>query len=130
MTKDDWDYLKEWFEKADHDIENARLVISYNSTILDTACFHCQQAVEKYMKAYLLYKRERTPKIHDVNQLQCKCAVFDNDFAIIDLKNLNLFAVDLRYPGDSLQPSLDEAKEYLQIAENIKKIVLDKIVFD
>jgi HEPN domain-containing protein len=129
MNKDDIDFIKQWFEKADHDIIAAHRLIEITPVILDNACFHCQQAAEKYLKAYLLYKRHRIKKIHFVSQLQVSCAEFDKEFAIIDLKNLDLFAVDARYPDDSIVPTLDEAKEYLRIAEDIKELVRKKVIF-
>lgn len=129
MSEDDIDFIKLWFEKADHDIKNARIIISTAPDILDTACFHCQQAVEKYLKAFLLYKKRRIEKTHMTTELQIKCSEIDIDFAKIDLKNLEDFAVDIRYPDDSLVPTLDEAKEYLQIADNIKELVIRKVLF-
>jgi HEPN domain-containing protein len=57
MTTEEKAYVKKWFEVADHDIENARMIIESNPVILDIACFHCQQAVEKYLKAFLVYKK-------------------------------------------------------------------------
>lgn len=129
MKKDDIDYIKQWFEKADHDIKNASVVVSAHPDIIDTACFHCQQAVEKYLKAFLLYNKQRIEKTHLITELQVKCAEIDVDFAQIDFKNLEDFAIDIRYPDDTFAPTMAEAKEYLQMAEGIKKIVLQKIIF-
>jgi HEPN domain-containing protein len=127
MTPEDREYILKWYEKADHDIGNARLVLSYEPLLLDTACFHCQQCVEKYLKAYLFYKGEKTPRIHDLTKLRKSCADFDADFDLIDFKDLNAYAVEARYPDNFLEPSIDEAKEYLQIAEEVKKLVITKI---
>jgi HEPN domain-containing protein len=122
--------ITRWYEKADHDIKNAKIVISSAPDILDTACFHCQQAVEKYLKAYLLYQGEVIKKTHSLDWLLKHCAVFDYDFEKFDFKNLEDFAVEIRYPDDALVPSFEEAKEYLQIAETVKALVLSKVILN
>lgn len=56
MKNDKNTLVKAWIRKADNDLRNAELVI--NSCVddcpYDTVCFHCQQAVEKYLKAFLI----------------------------------------------------------------------------
>ncbi|MBM2817019.1 MAG: hypothetical protein HW421_3781 [Ignavibacteria bacterium] len=44
-----------WLERAEHDMETAKLVFNHLPTFFDTICFHCQQSAEKYLKAYLLF---------------------------------------------------------------------------
>ena len=44
-----------WIEKADRDLGTAQLIHAYLPDYLDTIAFHCQQAVEKYLKAYLYF---------------------------------------------------------------------------
>jgi len=127
MNEEKKNILLKWFEKADHDIINATLVVSYEPKVLDTACFHCQQAVEKYLKAYLIYQGKENRKTHSLDLLLKHCKEYDYDFENIDFKNLEDFAVDTRYPDDALVPSLEEAKEYLQMAEDVKKLVMSKI---
>ncbi|MBN2050303.1 MAG: HEPN domain-containing protein [Spirochaetales bacterium] len=36
---------------------------------LEIICFHCQQAAEKALKAYLAYNEIRPPKTHDLDEL-------------------------------------------------------------
>ena len=123
------DYIKQWISKAEDDLVAARRLIEIEPYILDPACFHCQQAVEKYLKAYLVYKEFHFEKTHDIDYLLEECAKYDEGFKSIDIKNINHFAVDIRYPDDSLVPELGEAKEYVQIAEQIKTLVESKINF-
>lgn len=127
MTPKDKEHILKWYEKADHDIKNAQLVLLHEPDILDTVCFHCQQAIEKYLKAYLYYKGEMIPKIHDLTKLRKSCEKYDADFSLVDFKDLNAYAVEIRYPDNFIEPSLEEAKEYLQMAEAIKALVMEKI---
>ena len=46
------DIIKQWIEKADHDLGTAIVTHKYSPKYKDTIAFHCQQAVEKYLKSY------------------------------------------------------------------------------
>jgi hypothetical protein len=65
--------------------EAEKLIVQHQPIILDIACFHCQQAVEKYFKTYLVYKKEEFPKTHNLDLLQQMCSNFQPAFAAIDL---------------------------------------------
>lgn len=118
-----------WYEKADHDIIMSKRGIEIAPFVLDSACFHCQQAVEKYLKAYILYQGKEIIKTHNLEFLKETCAEYDYDFEDLDFKDLNSFSSDIRYPDDALLPTIEEAKEYLQVAEDIKELVRKKIIF-
>ena len=66
MTKKEKAYIKTWLEIAEHDLRAARSLIEYEPMILDIACFHCQQSVEKFFKAFLTFKNKHFDKTHDV----------------------------------------------------------------
>lgn len=121
------DYINKWIEKAQHDIETAELLIELKPLILDVACFHCQQAVEKYLKAFLIFNNKSIIKTHSIEFLIQECGAIDTDFWEIDFKNLDEYAVEIRYPDTFLQPDLTEAKEYYAIALFIRKLVTEKI---
>lgn len=85
-------YIGNWLIKAEHDLQNAATVIEHNPMILDTACFHCQQAVEKYLKAFLIYKGVIVERTHNLFFLIDECGKQDADFLNIDIKNLKLWS--------------------------------------
>jgi hypothetical protein len=58
-----------------------------------------------------------------------ECSNFDTDFTEIEVKNIQDFAVKVRYPHDSISPDLEEANEYYEIVLNVKRIVLNKVRF-
>jgi HEPN domain-containing protein len=126
MTKNEKDNLKEWFKKADHDLIAARKLIEDCPDILDAACFHCQQAAEKYLKAFLIFKGMEPERIHNLDKLNKECAKFDWDFKMFNFKDLNHYASNARYPDDFTEPLLQEAQYYLEIAEKVKELVLSK----
>jgi HEPN domain-containing protein len=127
MTEAERKHLEQWIEKAEHDLIAAKLIIEHQPLILDIACFHCQQAVEKYLKTFLVFKREEFPRTHNLDLLLQSCIAHSQVFERIDLKNLEDFAVRGRYPHDFLQPEAVETREFLQIAESVKSLVLESI---
>jgi HEPN domain-containing protein len=81
------------------------------------------------LKAYLIYQDKIIKKTHDLIVLQEFCSELDSDFEQFKLTKLDDFSVDIRYPDDAIAPTLEEAKEYLQIAEAVKELVRKKIIF-
>ena len=122
-------YIREWLLKAEHDLISAQRLLEIEPMILDTACFHCQQAVEKSLKAYLYYKDNEVEKTHDVIFLLSECAKFDPVFKTIDPLNINAYAVHGRYPDSSLMPEPEEAKTFYQLAIQVNNLVKERIVF-
>src|SRR3990167_6216906 len=59
--------LLDWFKKAEVDLKSAKILLD-NET-LETAAFHIQQAVEKYLKGYLLSKGWKLIRTHDLISL-------------------------------------------------------------
>lgn len=85
------------------------------------ACFHAQQCAEKYMKALLAFKDIKFPLTHDLTVLEVKCASagINMDIEKKWLALLSAYAVAARYDRD--RPSLEDAKEALEIAKAIRK---------
>jgi len=127
MTEAEINHLKQWIEKAEHDLIAAQLVIEHQPMILDIACFHCQQAVEKFLKTFLILKKEDFPRTHNLDLLLQSCSNYTQAFESIDLKNLEDFAVRGRYPHDFLMPDIIETKEFYQIALEVRALVLKEI---
>ncbi len=56
-----------------------------------------------------------------------QCANIDEDFASIEVKELSIFGVDIRYPDDFYIPTIEEAKFYYNLAKQIKILVNSKL---
>jgi HEPN domain-containing protein len=63
------DRLKAWIEKADHDLDTAIIINRYIPDYSDTLAFHCQQAVEKYIKCLLEKHSIKFKRSHGSNEL-------------------------------------------------------------
>ncbi len=130
MTDELKGYLRNWFLKAEHDLITAQTLLEHQPMILDIVCFHCQQAIEKYLKAFLIYKAQDVEKTHNLNYLQSLCVQLDVEFIGYDFKMLSEYAVKARYPDDFLMPEPEEAKAYLLLAQNVKLLAESKIKLD
>ena len=52
--EDKKELVRQWIQKAEHDLSAAQSLIVTNPNLTDVICFHCQQVSEKYIKAYWL----------------------------------------------------------------------------
>ncbi len=72
--------IRQWFFKAQHDLRSARRLFSDDPPILDTAAYHCQQAAEKALKAFLTLHDIPFQKTHLLLPLVGHCIEVDPDF--------------------------------------------------
>jgi HEPN domain-containing protein len=61
--------------------------------ITDGICFHCQQAVEKYLKAFLTLNDIDIGKTHNLEILARHCSKVDADFNGLNFGNLSQYGV-------------------------------------
>jgi len=52
---------RQWLAKARNDLLNADNNLKSEEIPFDTVCFHCQQAAEKLLKAYLIGNGQSHP---------------------------------------------------------------------
>ena len=123
------DYLKNWLTKGNNDFKTAEIGLNQTeeNIITDTVCFHCQQAAEKFLKSYLIYKEKSFGKTHDLEYILELCKKEDADFSNVLIGSLTDYAVSLRYPDDFYMPSVKEAREALSLSEKIRDFVFRKI---
>jgi HEPN domain-containing protein len=124
MTKDQNDYLKKWLFRANEDIAVIeKLFESEPELNASTICFHAQQAVEKFLKAFLVFHNIDFPKTHDLDYLLLECKKIDAKNFDIDLGSLTDFGVSIRYPDDFYLPDKDETAQYRGIALKVKTVI-------
>ena len=127
MNQETKDYIKLWILKAADDLIVIDKLTQFEVIATSAVCFHCQQVVEKYLKAFLIAHGVEIRKTHNIEFLLTQCEEFDPDFSLIDPKDLNDFGVDIRYPGDIYSPSIEETLEHKQIALDVKELVEQKL---
>ncbi len=58
--------IQRWLIKSQRDLGSARRLMEGDEPYLDTAVYHCQQAAEKALKAFLTYHDIVFEKTHDL----------------------------------------------------------------
>ena len=122
---------KVWQKQANYDFQAANL--SLNHGFYEWACFQSQQAAEKSLKAFLVSKGWRVPRVHRVSVLYKMCQRADKSFRKHYLEHDNLEAITFisRYPFAIPQETItphefinkQEAEECLREAQ----LILEKI---
>lgn len=122
---------KKWLLKALNDYKTAEKLINFpeEEIITDTLCFHCQQFVEKGLKAFLVLKSIEFEKVHDLRYLVKLCTDIDDSFNWMYevARKLYPYAIEVRYPDEFYIPSIEEAKECFEIATKVKEFILIKL---
>ncbi|MBL7075398.1 HEPN domain-containing protein [candidate division KSB1 bacterium] len=123
--------INNWINKAEKDLLSAEHELSFSSAVTESVCFHCQQAVEKYLKAYLVFLDIPFTKTHEIGELITKCEEKDGEISALkeEADKLTDYAIEVRYPDDWFEPSLEEAKDAFKIAKKIKEFILNRIIF-
>lgn len=106
----------EWVRKAEADLLLAVRESAQKPRLNDAICFHCQQAVEKYLKALMCERSLTIPRTHDLNHLLLQLAPTDSTLSQHRRRLLRLadYAVDYRYPG--IQASTRQAQSAVRMA--------------
>lgn len=108
-----------WMRKAAVDLRAARALL--NAGIPGPALFHCQQAAEKSLKAFLTWHKVIFRRVHDLEETGALCVSIDPALAPVvkRAEPLTAFAWKLRYPGDLSDPEMSEAEDGLEIARQV-----------
>lgn len=114
--------VKEWIEKADHDLGSAKLIYLHLPEYFDTIGFHCQQATEKYLKFMLEHFEIEYQRTHNLvyllDLLSLKMDLQDEiyDKAIL----LNEFSVQIRYPDTTIYLTKVELETAIKISREFR----------
>lgn len=114
--------------KAESDLANAQRTIDSPGPY-DTGLFHCQQAVEKYLKALLAVHNVTYPKIHDVTVLaelgETFCPALQS--LPFSLAEFNPFAVTIRYDDLDDEVSGPLLLEMFDKAGQVRALIIEAL---
>ena len=119
------DLVRQWLAKADADLDTAKFLFCPGKSFFPAICFHCQQAAEKYFKAFLTWQQIEFPKTHDLQLLLGLIASIDSSLALslTEVVALNPYGVDIRYPGDAPEITREDADEAMRLADKVKEAI-------
>ncbi|TSC93488.1 MAG: HEPN domain-containing protein [Candidatus Berkelbacteria bacterium Licking1014_7] len=123
--------IKEWIAKAEGDLIAAEAILTAKAPGW-AAGFHCQQAVEKILKALLLYSANSYPKEHDLTKLYQLANKTGSDITLVkkEIFVLTDYYVGSRYPGiKQSEITLKQAKQAYNNARRVFDFVAELIDF-
>ena len=110
---------------AQKDIRSSKILFEHDADN-EIVCFHCQQAIEKYLKGYLIFVTGELQEGHSLIKLCKKAMAIEGTFEELlkDMSFVNTFYIETRYPAeDPLFVSKEDTIECFNIVERI----VDKI---
>jgi HEPN domain-containing protein len=113
--------IRSWLRKASDDLALARFVAHQDRPFLDAALYHCQQAAEKALKGFLVFRDQHAAKTHNLVVLLEKAAETGPGFLMWTgaAERLTPYATDYRYPGPIEDPDPEQVDEALDDAASI-----------
>jgi len=118
-----------WLARARDDLRGAEIDLSASPPLLGDAAFHCQQAVEKTLKAFLTWHDRPFRKTHDLVELGAECVAIDAGLEP-DLRGtapLTEYAWRYRYPGDPVDPHESEVRRALDRARDVFVLIVARV---
>jgi|ERR1035437_555408 HEPN domain-containing protein len=121
--------IRKWLAKAEEDLGTAIIIHQHIPEYRFITAFHCQQAVEKYLKCYLIFLDIEFRRVHDLVYLleliNAKEPI-DDDFIerIIELED---YSVEIRYPEISIELTDAEIENAINIAKEVRTFVNSKM---
>jgi HEPN domain-containing protein len=114
----------EWVGKAENDYRACMILLGAKDFPVDVLCFHCQQTVEKYLKAVLVFHQKRIRKTHDLEALLLECTelVPSLDGLMDGVLALEGFGPEARYPGRS-DISFEDVPGLIEKTEAIRSAI-------
>lgn len=114
---------------AQKDIRSTRILFDHDADN-EIVCFHCQQAIEKYLKGYLIFVKGELQEGHSLIKLCKKAMMQDKTFGELlkDMAFVNTYYIETRYPAvDPLLVSIEDVEECLRITDKVVSKI-DKLV--
>ncbi|MDT8301143.1 MAG: HEPN domain-containing protein [Sedimentisphaerales bacterium] len=128
MNDDTRELVRQWKVKAQNDWTAVEILLTSKQCPADTVCFHCQQFVEKLLKAFLTYHDIEAPKTHDLRRLIQLAEPFVPELSQLSDSSdkLTVHGVETRYPGDWSPVTSAEMNEVIEISRQFSNILLPK----
>src|SRR5438128_2429413 len=110
-----------WLARAADDVRAAEIDLTATPPLLADVAFHCQQAIEKALKAFLTWYDRPFRRTHDLVEVGDQCAEIDPTLELLlrRVAPLSEYAWRFRYPGGGNALTSDEAIATLALAREV-----------
>jgi HEPN domain-containing protein len=117
--------VREWLRHADDDLLLARHAFKLKSAVpYRLIAYHAQQCAEKYIKAYLVFKKVDFPYSHNISVLMELLPSSEEWVKGIQrAEELSIYAITARYPGKD-KVTKKEAIRAVTLAEAVRKTIM------
>ena len=118
--------VRQWLAKAESDWSTVEILTASEHCPAEAVCFHCQQYVEKLLKAFLTLKGIEAPKTHDLRRLIQLASPMEPKLVELAVESdaLTFHGVQSRYPGDFLQVDIAEMNRLVTLSQKFSNILL------
>jgi HEPN domain-containing protein len=132
MNEATLEVVRQWVKKAQSGWETVLILSAHEQCPRDAVCFHCQQHVEKLLKALLTLHDIEAPRTHNVRRLirLLEPLVHGLEPLKDSADALTAHGVASRYPEDWREIGEDEMREMIELAIKLRNILLPKIERD
>lgn len=120
--------VSKWIEYAKNDVLVANELKLQHEYVHRAVLTHCQQGIEKYLKAFILLNNKGIIKTHDLTILNSLCSQIDKAFSTFEnnFAWLSTVYIESRYPDDFEDINKNDAMKALDIVNEFEKFVQDK----
>ena len=117
----------EWVENAEEDYVVVQLLHQGQNPVYNAICFHAQQCVEKYLKAWLQEANIPFPRTHDLKELLNLIVPTIPIWRAwqADFSKLSEHAVDSRYPGKFA--TADDTAHAMRICDEVRQSIREQL---
>ena len=125
--------VEAWINYAEKDILTISEIIK-NPVLANIVTFHCQQAIEKYFKAFIIDNNKPLLKIHNLLTLYGTIKeIIDLNLSEDMLSTINDIYLESRYPGEiglldnGSMPTIEQANQFFEFAKEIETKIKNEI---
>lgn len=119
----------DWLDRANEDILTAKHLKDFGECH-NSAAFHCQQTIEKALKAYILLKSNMLEDGHNLSWLCKRAMKYDRKFGkwLGESAALSHCYIETRYPSDiPLELGSAEISRYYDMALEMYRFICNEV---
>jgi HEPN domain-containing protein len=129
MNDETQESVRQWLARAQVDWETVQVLMGHANGPPESTAFHCQQYVEKLLKALLTMNSIEAPRTHDVRRLIQLAVPIAPDLSGLEslADRLTEYAVAMRYPDEWREIEVDEVQAVVAAAKQFADVLLPRL---
>ncbi len=123
------DDTRAWLQEAVKDLRRIDVLLAADPPDPEDAPFHCQQAGEKALKAFLTWHDVPFRRVHELDELGSQCTEIDDTLTPLtdQADRLTKYASRFRYPGAPYRPTPEEARSTAALVRELLEAILSRL---